>query len=186
MLMSIYKETFMGKPCVPAIESCSCISSAGLVRRLVWRFGFHQSQVKFVTPHELLAKNTWSLVQDSNKIGKHTRVIKNKCQVWVELYRTSLGPCQILQYDPQSNYIQQPRTKFSEFWANSWNSRICWKIIPYTVYKCVLYTVQSNYNFILPHVITISARDTRTELPCATTWFCVSYVHGHVQLTHCI
>ena len=54
----------MVKSCVSAIKSCSCISSVGLVRRLVWRLGFHQSWVKFVTPHELLAKNMWSLVRD--------------------------------------------------------------------------------------------------------------------------
>ena len=29
-----------------------------------------------MTPHELLTKNTRSLVWDSNKIGKHTQVIK--------------------------------------------------------------------------------------------------------------
>ena len=46
----------MGKPCVPAIESCSYIFSARLVKRLVWRLSFHKSQVKFVTLHELLAK----------------------------------------------------------------------------------------------------------------------------------
>ena len=40
-----------------------------------------QFQVKFVTPHELLAKNTQVLVRDSNKIGKHTQALKNECQV---------------------------------------------------------------------------------------------------------
>ena len=76
----------MGKPCAPAIESCSCISSAGLVRKLVWRLSFHQLRVKFMTPHELLAKNTWALVQDLNKIGKHMQVIKNElsCTVYID------------------------------------------------------------------------------------------------------
>ena len=31
-----------------------------------------------------------------------------------------------------------------------------------------------------------STHVTRKELPCAMTWFCVSYIHGHVQLTYCI
>ena len=43
-----------------------------------------------MTPHELLVKNAWSLVQDTNKIGKHMQVIKNKCQVSIELYRILL------------------------------------------------------------------------------------------------
>ena len=82
----------MGKSCVPAIESRSCISSVGLVKRLAWRLGFHQSWVKFMTPHKLLTKNTGSLIRDSNKISKYMQVIKNECQVRVELYRTSSWP----------------------------------------------------------------------------------------------
>ena len=80
----------MGKPCVPAIESCSCISSARLVRRLVWRCDLHQSWVNFTTPHELLAENTQSLILSKTRIKLvNTREwSKNKCQVWVELYHT--------------------------------------------------------------------------------------------------
>ena len=50
---------------------------------------FYHSRVKYVTLQELLANNTRSLIKDSNKISKHSRVIKNECQVWVELYHTS-------------------------------------------------------------------------------------------------
>ena len=43
--------------------------------------GFYYSRVKYVTLEELLADNTQSLIRDSNNISKHSRVIKNKCQV---------------------------------------------------------------------------------------------------------
>ena len=36
-------------------------------------------------------------------------------------------------------------------------------------YTINLTTVQSNYNFTLPRVTTISMHDTRKELPCAMT-----------------
>ena len=49
---------------------------------------FYYSRVKYVTLQEWLANNTWSLIRDSKKIAKKSRVIKNECQVWVELYRT--------------------------------------------------------------------------------------------------
>ena len=52
--------------------------------------------VKFITSHELLAKNMGSLVQDSNKIGKHMQVIKNECQVWVELYHIRSSNARLL------------------------------------------------------------------------------------------
>ena len=48
---------------------------------------FYRSRIKFVTLHELLASNTQLLIRDLNKIGKHSRVIKNECQVSVEFYR---------------------------------------------------------------------------------------------------
>ena len=47
---------------------------------------FYHSRVKYVTLQELLANNTWSLIGDSNKISKHSRVFRNKCQVWVDPY----------------------------------------------------------------------------------------------------
>ena len=47
---------------------------------------FHHSRVKFLTLQELHATNTRSLIRDMNKICEHLRVIKNKCQGWVELY----------------------------------------------------------------------------------------------------
>ena len=48
---------------------------------------FYHWQVKYVTLQELLANNTRSLIRDSKKIAKKSRVIKNEYQVWVKLYR---------------------------------------------------------------------------------------------------
>ena len=42
---------------------------------------FYHSRVKYMTLQELLANNTRSLIRDSNKTSKHSRVIKNECQV---------------------------------------------------------------------------------------------------------
>ena len=42
---------------------------------------FYHVRVKYVTLQEFLANNTRSLIRDINKISKHLRVIKNKCQV---------------------------------------------------------------------------------------------------------
>ena len=49
---------------------------------------FYHSRVKYMTLQELLANNTQSLIRDSKKIAKKSRVIKNECKVWVELYRS--------------------------------------------------------------------------------------------------
>ena len=55
----------MRKLCLPAIESCACISSVELVRRFIMEihkvFSFHHLQVKFVTLQELHANHTQSL-----------------------------------------------------------------------------------------------------------------------------
>ena len=42
---------------------------------------FYHSRVKYVTLQELLANNTRSLIRDSKKIAKKSRVIKSECQV---------------------------------------------------------------------------------------------------------
>ena len=49
---------------------------------------FYHLRLKYVTLQDLLINNTRSLIRDSNKISKHLRVIKNECQVWVELYHS--------------------------------------------------------------------------------------------------
>ena len=41
---------------------------------------FYHSRVKYVTLQELLANSTQSLIRDSKKIAKKSRVIKNECQ----------------------------------------------------------------------------------------------------------
>ena len=77
-------------------------------KEFVWRFSFHHSRVKFVIPHELLAKNTRSLARDLNKIGEQTRVIKNECQVCFELYRMQLGILLLPQKESKTyihNYV---------------------------------------------------------------------------------
>ena len=47
---------------------------------------FYHSRVKYVTLQELFANNMRLLIRDSKKIAKKSWVIKNECQVWVELY----------------------------------------------------------------------------------------------------
>ena len=42
---------------------------------------FYHSQVKYVILQELLSNDMRSLIRDSNKIAKKSRVIKNECQV---------------------------------------------------------------------------------------------------------
>ena len=49
---------------------------------------FYHLRVKYVTLQELLANNTRSLIRDSKKNTKKSQVIKNECQVWVELYHS--------------------------------------------------------------------------------------------------
>ena len=42
---------------------------------------FYYSRVTYMTLEELLTNNTQSLIRDSNKISKHSRVINDKFQV---------------------------------------------------------------------------------------------------------
>ena len=77
------KKLLMGKSCVVQlyIQSCAYLPSSGLIRRVIWRFikqsvsTTHESNT-CMTLQELLTNNTKSLIRDSNKIAKHSQVIK--------------------------------------------------------------------------------------------------------------
>ena len=78
----ILRNSLWGIMHVSAIQSCTYLPSVGLVRRFVWRFmkqsvSSYHSQVKYMTLQELLANNMRSLIRDSNKISKHSLVIKS-------------------------------------------------------------------------------------------------------------
>ena len=94
------KKLFMGKSCVVQLSSLALIfvlwdckggsygdSWSSRFLPLASRFLSLASQIR-----ELLTNNIRSLIRDSNKISKHAWVIKNDCQVWVELYRKYKRP----------------------------------------------------------------------------------------------
>ena len=69
----LYLSSFCGTCKEVRMEICEALS-------------FYHSPVKYMTLQELLANNMRSLIRDSKKIPKQSQVIKNECQVWVELY----------------------------------------------------------------------------------------------------
>ena len=90
-------QLFMGKSRLfqLSMHAVLCLSSFCRTRKEVRMeirkaLSFYHSRVKYVTLQELLANNTRSLIRDSKKIAKKLWVIKNECQVWVELYRKYL------------------------------------------------------------------------------------------------
>ena len=91
-------QLFMGKSrlfqlsmhavlCLPSL----CGSHKEVCMEIREALSFYYSRVKHVTLQELLTKNTRSLIRDSKKIAKKSRVIKNECHVWVELYRITIN-----------------------------------------------------------------------------------------------
>ena len=78
---------------------------------------FYHSQVKFVTLQKLLANNTRSLIRDLKKITKKSWVIKNECQVWVELYRSQLLLLIEMQY---YNSVRNPFQSDSDILRRVW------------------------------------------------------------------
>ena len=81
-------QLFMGKSCLfqLSIHAVLCLSSFCGTRKEVRMeiheaLSFYHSRAKYVTLQELLANNTRSLIRDSKKIAKKSRVIKNKFQV---------------------------------------------------------------------------------------------------------
>ena len=88
-------QLFMGKSRLFQLfmHTVLCLSSFCGIRKEVHMeireaLSFYHSWVKYVTLQELLANNMQSLIRDSKKIAIKLRVVKNECQVWVELYRT--------------------------------------------------------------------------------------------------
>ena len=87
-------QLFMGKSRLfqLSMHAVLCLSSfCGTCKEVYMEIhealSFYHLRVKYVTLQELLTNNTRSLIRDSKKIAKKSQVIKNECQVWVELYR---------------------------------------------------------------------------------------------------
>ena len=76
--------------------SSFCRTHKEIRRKIHEAVTFYHLRVKYVTLQELLTYKMQSLIRESNKISKHSQVIKNECQVRVELYRMSfqsIPPC---------------------------------------------------------------------------------------------
>ena len=98
-------------------------------------FSLHHSRVNFITLQELLAINTQSSTRDLNIICEHLKVIKNECQVWVELYRTSKSHKLInwiwIQWISRFKHEESKRNMG---WYTTRTRSLLWKAINLTLY----------------------------------------------------
>ena len=156
-------QLFMGKSCLfqLSMHAVLCLSSFCGTRKEVCMeireaLSFYHSRVKYVTLQELLANNPQSLIRDSKKIAKKLRVIKNECQVRVELYRKCA--CVVLiSFLVTHSHVCKHVWCVANYVSLSWwcvYLHSVWAVCAtcvfryeYTCYYCVPGTVHLNLNF---------------------------------------